>query len=254
MASRSNARSNPFLVGLRLVFLGAWLALCVPPHLIIRALTGRSPVARLFLVGVAWILGLRIRRKGARPPVRSLLLANHPSWLDIVVLSASIDCAFVSKAEVQKHALVGWLADQRDTLYVNRDRRRELKRQIEAIQERFDHHLPLALFPEGTTSDGTRLRPFRPALLTAVTPPPPDSHVIPVAIDYGEDAAFVSWTAGEGGVENALRILSRRRTITVAVRLLDPLDSALDRKAMALAAHEAIVGALETSKKDAVAL
>lgn len=242
------------LIAVRAILLALLLALFIVPHVIVHKLTGRSPLARTFLRCAAWIIGLRVRRVGPPPPVRSLLLANHPSWLDIPVLIGATGCAFVSKAEVKNHWLVGWLADQRDTLYVNRDRRSELKSQVEAIRERFDHHLPLAICPEGTTSDGIKLRPFRPALLSAVAPPPDGAAVIPVAIDYGEDRAFVSWQAPETGLENAKRILSRWHPIRVTVRMLDPLDPALDRKAMAAGAYDAIADALGPSSRGGLAL
>lgn len=242
------------LIAVRAVLLAMTLAIFLIPHIIVRATTGRSPLARTFLRIAAWIMGIRVKRVGPAPPVRSLLLANHPSWLDIPVLIGATGCAFVSKAEVKNHWLVGWLADQRDTLYVNRDRRSELRLQVEAIRERFDHHLPLAICPEGTTSDGVRLRPFRPALLSAVAPPPDNASVIPVAIDYGEDREFVSWVSPETGIENVKRVLSRWKPIHVTVRMLDPLDHGLDRKAMAAQAYDAIAEALGPSSRGGSAL
>lgn len=228
------------LIALRLVLLAALLAVCVVPHLIVKWLTGRAPVARFFLGAAGWICGLRVERIGPEPPVRSLLLVNHVSWLDILALGGSTNAAFVSKAEVKDHPLVGWLADQRETLYVRRQSRRTIDEQVAAIAERFDHHLPLALFPEGTTSDGSTLLPFRPALLSAVTPAPEDTHVIPVALDYGEDRSFVGWIGGEPGIVNAKRILSRRKPIHVKVRMLAPLDPHDDRKALAAKARDEI--------------
>lgn len=237
------------LLAVRATLLALLLALLVVPHIVIRALSGRSPVSRLFLAIAGWIMGLRVTRVGPAPPVRSLLLANHPSWLDIVVMIHATGCAFVSKAEVKNHWLVGWLADQRDTLYVRRDKRSDLHRQVAEIRERFDHHLPLCVCPEGTTSDGVKLRPFNPALLSAVAPPPDHASVIPVAIDYGEDRAFVAWVAPETGIENVKRVLSRWRPIRVTVRMLEPLDHHLNRKAMATQAYEAIATALGPSAR-----
>ena len=242
------------LIAVRAILLALLLAILILPHVLVRGLTGRSPIARLFLKIAGWIMGLRVRRIGKAPPVRSLLLANHPSWLDIIVLIDATGCAFVSKAEVRNHWLIGWLADQRDTLYINRDRRSELATQVTAIRERFDHHLPLAVCPEGTTSDGVKLRPFRPALLSAVAPPPDNAAIIPVAVDYRDDREFVSWIAPETGLENAKRILSRWRPIHVDVHVLEPLDPALDRKAMAAAAYERIADKLGPSSRGGKAL
>ncbi|MBB3763237.1 lysophospholipid acyltransferase family protein [Sphingomicrobium lutaoense] len=237
----------PLLV-LRVILLALALALLALPHLIVRTLFGSGAVARLFLHVAGWIMGLRVRRVGPLPPRRSLLLANHQSWLDILVLGSATGCAFVSKAEVKDHWLTGWLADQRDTLYIERDDRRGVARQVHAIAERFDHDLPLAIFPEGTTNDGLHVLPFRPSLLAAATPLPADAVVMPVALDYREDRAFVGWTAPERGIDNAVRILSRWRPIHVDVIMLPPLPAA-DRKTMAGEGRQRIVVALGASSE-----
>lgn len=228
------------MIAVRTLLLAAWLALCVIPHIVARKLFGSIAVSRLFLSVSAWIMGLRVRRIGPHPEQRTLLLANHVSWLDILVMASATGSAFVSKAEVKDHWLVGWLADQRETLYIDRQARRSVDMQIKAIADRFDHRLPLAVFPEGTTSDGTELLTFRPALLAAATPLPDDALVRPVAIDYRDDREFVGWVAPETGLENAKKVLSRWRPIHVDVIVLPPLHALNDRKAMAAEAYDAI--------------
>jgi lyso-ornithine lipid O-acyltransferase len=239
MVSRSIATARLPLLLLRLVLLALWLALLVIPHLVMRHVFRSGAVSRLFLIGAAWIMGLRVRRIGPMPPRRSLLVANHQSWLDILALGSATGCAFVSKVEVLDHPLTGWLADQRETLYIQRQARRSVDKQIEAIAERFDHQLPLAIFPEGTTNDGTGLLPFRPSLLAAAVPLPEGARVIPVALDYRDDREFVGWTAPESGLDNAIRILGRWKPVHVDVLMLEPLGAA-DRKALARAAQAAI--------------
>lgn len=177
----------------------------------------------------------------------SLIIANHVSWLDIAILAGATGCAFVSKEELRGNALLGWLADQNHTLYVRRQQRRETRDQAVAIAAALGRPQPLALFPEGTTGNGRELLPFRPALLSAVAPPPPGVRVRPVAIDYGRDASRIGWSDGESGPANALRLLGRRGTIEVTVRLLDPLPPSADRKQLAAAAHSAIAAALAAS-------
>ena len=131
---------------------------------------------------------------------------------------------FVSKAEVRDQRLMGWLADQNDTLYIERQDRRGVH--------------------EGTTGDGMTLLPFRPALLAAVAPAPPGTTVRPVAINYGAMRVAMGWSDGESGQANALRLLGRRGSFPVIVRLLDPLPPGEDRKAMARDARIAIETAL----------
>ena len=184
-----------------------------------------------------------MRVTGRRVEPRTLLICNHVSWLDILVMGGATGCAFVSKDQLG-HPLIHWLADQNHTLYIRRDHRRGSPHQAEAIAARFEHPQPLALFPEGTTGPGTHLLPFRSTLFSAVALAPPGSTVRPVAIDYGDAAADIGWHDGESGKTNALRMLGRIRPIRTNVRLLDSLPANSDRKALSSAAREAIEQAL----------
>ena len=208
---------------------------------------GASPWPRRFLAGCAKICGVDVRLDGKLANKHSLLVANHTSWLDIIVLASATGCAFVSKAELTRNPVMKWLGDQNRTVYVERSDRRGLHEQTAAVRKALNGEQPLALFPEGTVSSGGRLLPFRPPLLTAVAPPPPGCAVQPVAIDYGPAMLSLGWAKGEHGVANAIRILGRKGRMTAMVRLLQPLDPSLDRKAMARAAHDAIATALAPS-------
>ena len=183
---------------------------------------------------------MRVEGKPIAP--HTLLICNHTSWLDILVIGGSMGCAFVSKAQLG-HPLVHWMADQGGTLYVRRDHRRGAPAQAEAIARKLERAQPLALFPEGTTGPGTHLLPFRSALLSAVAPAPPGIEVRPVAIDYGADAPEFGWFE-EPGKANVLRTLGRSRPVHVRVRILDPLPAMDDRKALTQAARDSIGEAL----------
>jgi len=172
----------------------------------------------------------------------TLLVCNHTSWLDILVLGGLTGCIFVSKHELG-HTFVHWMADQADTLYVRRDHRRGAPDQAESIAAQLRDPQPVAIFPESTTGPGTHLLDFRSSLFAAVAPAAPKVTVRPVAIDYGELAGELGWY-GEPGKANVLRILGRRRSIPVTVRFLDPVPRSDDRKAVASAAREAIEAAL----------
>ncbi len=226
------------------------LAGCVVPHLIARSL-GRSRWPPRFLGAAARICGARVRTVGTSVAPHSLIVANHVSWLDILVLAGATGTRFISKAEVRGHWLLRWLADQNDTLYIERQDRRGVQRQANALAEALRDPRPLALFPEGTTGDGRSLLPFRPALFAAVSPPPPGASIRPVAIDYGTMRTVLGWSDGEGGRANALRLLGRRSSFPVVVRLLEPLAPSDDRKAVASAAARAIAAALGASNSAA---
>ena len=222
---------------------------CVPPHLASKLLFRRSGWPPRFLGAAGWICGARVRVTGRPVKPGTLLICNHVSWLDILVLGGATGCAFVSKDELG-HPIVHWLADQNHTLYIRREHRKSAADQAEAIARRLEGPQPLALFPEGTTGPGTHLLPFLSTLFSAVAPPPDGATVRPVAIDYGEAAADIGWH-DEPGKENVPRVLGRTRPLPVTIRLLDPLPRLDDRKAISNAAREAIDDALTSSRAPA---
>ena len=174
----------------------------------------------------------------------TLVVANHTSWLDILILGGAAGSAFVSKAEVRDTPLIGWLADQNQTLYIDRAERSDAPGQVRRIAAALDRPQPLTVFPEGTTGDGRHLLPFRSTLLEAVAPAPSGVMVRPVAIDYGKAIDTIAWHGGERGLDNAMRVLGRRGTIDAVVHLLDPLPPSSDRKLHARHARARIAAAL----------
>jgi 1-acyl-sn-glycerol-3-phosphate acyltransferase len=223
-------------------------AICVPLHVATKLLLRASGWPRRFLGASAWVCGARVRSTGDPVTPHTLLVANHTSWLDILVLAGATGCAFVSKDSLG-HSLVHWMADQNHTLYVRRDDRRGAASQAEGVRAKLHQAQPLAIFPEGTTGPGTHLLPFRAPLFEAVTPPPAEVTVRPVAIDYGTAAPEVGWYE-ESGKDNVLRILSRRGSLPVTVHLLEPLAVMDHRKEVAEAARSAIEAALSSSRRD----
>ena len=226
--------------------MGGWFVLCVIPHLLSK-LTGRSRWPRRFLGGVARICGAEVRTEGVPARSGDLLIANHVSWLDIMVLAGATGCAFISKAEIRGHPFLRWVADQNRTIYVDRADRRGIHAQVESIADGLKREQPLALFPEGTVGDGGTLLPFKPSLIAAVAPPPPGVTLRPVAIDYHGRASVLGWAPGEHGLDNALRILGRKGRLPVTVRLLEAIAPSPDRKVIARAAHDAVARALAPS-------
>jgi 1-acyl-sn-glycerol-3-phosphate acyltransferase len=217
--------------------------LCAPVHVATKLVLRRSPWPPWFLAASAWIIGARVRRSGTRIRRHTLLVCNHTSWLDILILGGATKCAFVSKDELG-HPLVHWLADQNATVYVKRTHRKGAKNQAIAIAKALEGNKPIALFPEGTTGPGTHLLPFRSTLLEAANFAAKDVEIRPVAIDYGAAAAAeIGWWE-ESGKDNILRLLGRRGTLPVTVNVLSPLDRGADRKQLAHEAREEIARTL----------
>ena len=248
MASRPTAAADPpssrwraygRIARLALLFLA-----CLPPHLVARRGGRRSPWPRRFLARAARIAGTSVELEGEALGPHSLIVANHTSWLDILILGGATGTRFVSKAEIERVPLIGWLADQHRTLYIDRAGRGDAHGQVRRIAAALDEPRPLAIFPEGTTSNGRALLPFRSTLLHAVAPPPPATSIRPVAIDYRDSVDVIAWHGGEPGLANALRVLGLKGRRRVTVRLLDPLPPSANRKALARAARAAIGAAL----------
>jgi 1-acyl-sn-glycerol-3-phosphate acyltransferase len=171
-----------------------------------------------------------------------LLVSNHVSWLDILMLGGSANSTFVSKDQLG-HPLIHWLADQNSTVYVKRSHVRGAKDQAVALAQALEGEKPVTVFPEGTTGPGAHLLAFRSTLLEAANFAAKDVEIRPIAIDYGSAAAEIGWWE-EPGKNNILRLLGRRGTLPVTIRLLPPLDRAMDRKQLAQAARERIGEAL----------
>ncbi|MEO5973341.1 MAG: lysophospholipid acyltransferase family protein [Sphingomicrobium sp.] len=208
-------------------------------------LARRSRWPRRFLAAAAWICGARVSVTGPPPGPHTLLVSNHVSWLDILILGGATGCAFVSK-DALGHGFIHWLADQNATLYIKRSHRKGARDQAESIAAALGGDQPLALFPEGTTGPGDHLLPFRSTLLEAAAVAPRAVAVRPVALDYGTAAAEIGWH-GESGRDNVLRVLGRRGSLAVTVHLLAPLPHGGDRKALAQAARDVIADALAAS-------
>ena len=222
------------LIGLFLV--------CAPIHIATKLLFGTSPWPPWFLAAAAWIVGARVRIDGAPIRKHSMLVCNHTSWLDILVMGGATDCAFVSKDELG-HPLIHWLADQNATVYVKRSHVKGAKDQAIAIAQALESDKPVALFPEATTGPGTHLLPFRSTLLEAANFAAKDVEIRPVAIDYGLAMAEVGWWE-ESGRDNVLRLIGRRGSLAVTLHFLPPLDRAGDRKQLATKAREEIARTL----------
>ena len=153
----------------------------------------RLPQAQRDLRVQAWssemvaCLGIRLVMRGqpvATGPV--LLAANHISWLDITSLHAARHCRFVSKADVKHWPLIGRLATGAGTLFIERESRRDAMRVVHHMAERLGAGDVLAIFPEGTTSDGVSLRPFHANLFQAAIAA--DAPVQPVALQFIDQA------------------------------------------------------------------
>jgi lyso-ornithine lipid O-acyltransferase len=248
MASQSIAKTDRphprawFRVGLIvLLFL-----IIILPHVIWRVFDKQSPFAILFLRWSGWLAGARVTTIGMPIKRHVLFIANHLSWMDILVLAGRTGSAFVAKADMESWPVFGWMASQNNTIYVKRDSRSTAHEQASSLQTALLAGQPVTLFPEGTTAAGSELLPFRSSLIAAVVPAPEGISIQPVAIDYGSVADEIAWTTDESVGKNALRLMSRKGGLDITLHFLKPLDHADfgDRKAIAAHSRAEIAEAL----------
>jgi 1-acyl-sn-glycerol-3-phosphate acyltransferase len=128
----------------------------------------RDALVQAWALEMLALLGIRLELRGT-PPVAGpvLLVANHISWLDILVMHAARHCRFVAKADVRRWPLIGRLATGAGTLYIERESRRDAVRVVHHMADSLQRGDVVAVFPEGTTSDGVALLPFHGNLIQA---------------------------------------------------------------------------------------
>ena len=189
-------------------------------------------------------LGLELRVTGqpaAHGPM--LLVANHISWVDITALHAARFCRFVSKADVKHWPLIGALASGVGTLFIERESRRDAMRMVQHMAQSLRDGDVLAIFPEGTTSDGTGLRPFHANLFQAAISA--DAPVQPVAINFIDIQSGMLTTA-PGYINDDTLLVSVWRTlctpgIAVVIHFGTPQTAqGRDRRAWAAQVREAV--------------
>ncbi|MEL7258063.1 MAG: lysophospholipid acyltransferase family protein [Pseudomonadota bacterium] len=202
-----------------------------------------APVTQnVFRIGL-WILGLRRKTVGRPMQAGGAVVANHSSWLDILVLNAGQRIVFVSKAEVAGWPVIGWLARLVDTAFIRRNRHEALA-QAAMFRARMERGQKLLFFPEGTSTDGMRVLPFKSTLFEAFFA---DSlrdiaHIQPVTVVYqapdgAADPRYYGWWGDMDLGPHALQVLATARQGRVKVIYHPPVAVADFDGRKSLATH-----------------
>jgi len=164
-------------------------------------------------------------------PRRGLLVCNHLSYLDILLLSATTRCLFVSKSEVRRWPLFGWYARRAGALFVRRARRRDVQRTGEAMRRALEDGALVVLFPEGTTSDGGRVLPFASSLFEPAcdTGCPVWAGCVAFELEQGEVGWEVCYWGDMVLLPHLMRLLGRRG-LQARLRFTAVRAEAVDRK------------------------
>lgn len=213
------------------------------------SLEARAQVASRWFHWVLRGLGVRLVVTGqtALPGRPVLFVSNHISWLDIPVFGAARPVRFVSKDDVLHWPVLGWLARRAGTLFLDRASGRAAHRLTTTIAEAIGSGERVIIFPEGTTTDGRSLLPFRPMLLQSAVDA--GACVVPVSLHYLDAAGRLTPAAaftGEMNFTDTLANIVAVRGLVAAVEFHTPIDSrGLDRAELARRTEQAARSALE---------
>lgn len=175
----------------------------------------------------------------------ALWVANHISWLDIHVINAVSPVTFVAKSEVASWPIFGFLARAIDTIFIHRERITDLRRVLNEMTERLSQGRAVCIFPEGTSSEGRQVLPFKSNLFQAAVNA--KVSVLPIAIQYQLGGQFTTHTAfiGDMGLVESIRLIMDHPGITARLRFLKGIDPHEDRQILMRTAHEAIAGVVQ---------
>lgn len=194
---------------------------------------------------IAWsmrllnLLGLRVDCQGKTHEGSRLVVSNHISWLDIIVINSVMPSRFVSKAEVGQWPVIGRMVTAAGTLYLVRERRRDAMRVLGLMSQALRDGQSVAVFPEGTTGAGHEIMHFHPNLVQSAIDA--NAPIQPVVLSYRDAHHAVSPSAayiGDTGLLASLWMVASAKDLRVSVQILpaQTVDHA-DRRALTERLH-----------------
>ena len=240
-------RSHPIRVFVRLVWLMGAFTLAALKFVRWCVLPGDFSTSRR----AAWlqyssrqVLGIfkpTIQTSGAVPK-RGLLVSNHLGYMDILVLSSITPAIFVSKQEVKNWPVFGWFARMGGTLFVDRELRARVIQTTNEIESALDAGALVVLFPEGTSSDGKTVRPFKSSLLE---PAARHTHslfaaLIQYEIEDGDASEEVCYWTDVLLARHMINLLGKK-TFRASVRFTQLREGSTDRKELARQLHSEVL-------------
>jgi len=187
-------------------------------------------------------IGIHYRIEGQVPQGATLIVANHLSYLDIVIFSAAVPCAFVAKEEISRWPGFGLLARLGGTIFLDRESRLSAWDAAETMALRLTENVPVLFFPEGTSTDGSEVLRFHSTLFEAAVES--GSAVVPAAVFYepaggGVEERDLCWFGDESFLPHLKRVLELADFMAV-VQFGEP-EVFPDRRAAAWRSHDAVV-------------
>lgn len=176
------------------------------------------------------LLNIQVIVRGDVPPrglKSTMFVANHISWVDIHALNSVHTTRFVAKAEIKHWPIFGWFAVKVNTLFVEREKRHHAGKVVDSAKQALLHDDCICFFPEGTTTDGTELKPFKGSLLQAAIDA--KAKVWPFAIYYPDienrpNTEMAYW--GEMSLIESMKLIIKQRHAVVVLDFDSPINAA----------------------------
>jgi len=212
--------------------------------------TTRSRLMGIWFRHVAKALSLQVEVIGQPHQISRMVVANHISWLDIVVLGSCVEGRFLAKQEVRSWPMLGWLAGQAGTLFIDRQSNSSLSKMVTAVADEIACGRRVLLFPEGTTSVGEQVMPFHSGLFEAAKST--QSSIQPAALEYfckdGRRDLKVAPFVGKDEFSTHLWRLLRGRGLRVRLSLLTAIPTKNShRRELATIANQRIAGIIRSN-------
>jgi lyso-ornithine lipid O-acyltransferase len=183
--------------------------------------------------------------------VHGLIVSNHVSYLDILSYSAAVPCLFISKADVADWPIFGRYARWAGSVFVRRHDRTDAARANVSVGESLDSGVPVVLFPEGTTTDGSRVLRFHSTMLQPAIDA--GAPITPCSIQYeledGDVGHEVCWWGDMTLLPHVWNLLSKK-SIRVHILFGEPIAAGQDRKKLSRILHEQVAGLHEGSRRN----
>lgn len=208
---------------------------------------------------ILWLLGARISIDKSKIPTERncFVVSNHLSYLDILVISSRYPCLFITSKEVQKTPFIGYIATLGGSFFVERRNPSGLHKELDSITRTIDNNFPIALFPEGTTSHGESLLPFKSSLFEA--PCRRNIDILPIILRYkklnGVEITEMNrehvYYVGTVSIFKHMFRLPFCDSIEISMEFLPKVDSSQyeNRKALSAALREAMLKVYHNEKE-----
>jgi 1-acyl-sn-glycerol-3-phosphate acyltransferase len=205
----------------------------------------KRSIVKWWCGGLLRAFHIQVRTFGNLPPTNTqgvMFVANHVSWADIHALNSLIPLRFVAKSDIKSWPIFGYLVTKANTLFIDRSKRQHAGRIVETVSNSLKAGDNLCYFPEGTTSDGTHMLPFKSSVLQAAISA--NTQIWPVAIRYINADGSINTEmayAGETSMIESMKLIIMQKNAIVELHFLAPIQAAgRDRRELTDAAFKAI--------------